>query len=1464
MESNFEFLKGDTDTIDLYKTAREIEENYCKERYDVENILIRKVLEQVVKMVLDFNYINVHESSTFNDCLRTSKNHSFIPSKILKQFYELKNIGNDSVHNIVEYSHSEALENIKKFHEIMVWFATEYTEQRPRVEDFKEPKLKADYNPFERKVIYVQTANGNSDEWPAYKGAEKIGDATIKDPETDNTPNSQDLRNAAKKRVADYMGTAGVPYNIEWAELACCKVNKTWFRDYDVHDVLERSGVKRNPKLGREWFLTDLETAKAAIKAVKEGRKSLEDLSKVQDGKKFAIKLRPEQKDAVNKTVKVFKKDNKMLWNAKMRFGKTLSALYLIKKEKYQHVLIMTDRPAVDDSWFEDFRKMNMNEEGYAYGSKNNGEPISCLQKSNKPFIYFASIQDLRGSEIFGGKTGDKNREFAEIDWNLIIVDEAHEGAQTDLAKNVINGVKNENTKILELSGTPFNIMGNYDEDHIYTWDYVMEQEAKCGWEKEHPDEKNPYENLPKVSMYTFDIAEQFRDKNYTDLLDKSFNFKEFFRTDDEGEFVHKQDVIKFLDNITSPDEKTNYPFSTQKFRENLRHTLWILPGVKEANALEKLMKKHQVFGFGYNIVNVVKDDKSDNVETSNANDLKKVRDAIGNDPSSTRTITLTVRKLTTGVNVPEWTGVVFLSNTTSAMQYLQAAFRAQTPFFDEKMGRKAECFIFDFAPDRALTVMAESSRLNTGVGKKTSAVQKEQMAKLLNFLPIIGESGNGMKRYEVDSLLTKIKRVYAEKAVKTGFDDDSLYSDNLLTLNDADLKEFNKLKAIVGTTNKEKSPIKIDINKQGLSDEEYDQAERGKKKKPRERTPEEIAAMEKMKELKKQRKTMISILRSVSIRIPMMIYGMDIDIQDGVNMKKFVKLVDDVSWTEFMPKGVTKELFLAFSKYYDQEVFVEAGRIIRRKVKKLDSLDPIDRTEKLAEIFGSFRNPDKETVLTPWRVVNMQLGKTIGGYSFYDEDYRQTTVDGKSAAHWIQTNYTDDVFNSNAHILEINAKTGLYPLYAATSLYFKEFEKLNEEKAGKFTPEEEFFLWKKILRENIFVIAKTPMAKAITNRTLSGYQHLDTNVEYIENIVEDSKENSSKEAKLVRSRFNNMKFDVVIGNPPYTEKDGGAGSSGSPIYQNFVELSKKLDPKYISLITPSRWFVGGKGLDDFRDSMLKDNQIKELHDWLTPQDIFPRTNIRGGVSFFLWEKGYDNSNEGVRVVTYKDNKIVSDCFRNMKIDDIDVFIRDKVGYDFVSNNVKLLKEDNFSLHMSSRKPYGLDTSFNKKGKLSDSKIGMNDPLLCYANNGKVGFLERDKISQGFDSIDAWKVLTTRANNVGTELNDDNVNTIIASPGTVCTETYLVVGADLNLDSESSKNLSKYMKTKFFRFLHGLMKGGQDASLKTFKLIPMQDFTCESDIKWDLSIDEINRQLFRKYGLNEEECNHINTSIKEM
>ncbi|MDT2879655.1 Eco57I restriction-modification methylase domain-containing protein [Lactococcus lactis] len=1457
--SNFEFLTLELETAELFHTANFAEKNYTEKDYEGTLTKVRKLAENTANEIAIKEHIVLSERSNFNDVLRELKNDS-IDQFIIESFYEIKRLGNDSAHNI--NSRSATQENAKqalhKIFIILVWYMNHYFEIDIKTAylDFLEPQAEKLYQTAERKLIYIQTADNTSGMFPAYKDAQKIGEATAPDDdfEVDWSPNSEFLRTVGAKRINQYMKTSGIKFVLEWVELAWKKSTKTWFHDHDVHEVLKRSGIKRPEFLdGSEWFETDLETAKSAIKAVKEGQSALDSVGSTNADDH--ITLRPEQSLAVEKTKKNFKKNKKMLWNAKMRFGKTLTSLELIKEQKYTKVLIMTHRPVVSDSWFEDFGKMNMAEEGYRYGSDGSHFKLKDLKSGNTPFIYFVSIQKLRYG---GGKVNLK--EFSDVDWDLIIVDEAHEGTQTELAENVLKSLEKDNTKMLSLSGTPFNIQDQYSEESVYTWDYTMEQSAKLRYSLEHPTEKNPYESLPKVNMFTFEMKnkERFSDDS------KSFNFREFFRLNENNEFVHKHDINAFLDNITNQDSSTNYPFSTKQYRNELRHTLWLLPGVKEANAFEKLLNEHQIFGKEYKIVNVVKDDKSDSNEVATEGDLDKVRQAIG-DPSQSKTITLTVRKLTTGVNIPEWTAVLFLSNTNSAMNYLQAAFRAQTPFSHEKLGMKKNCYIFDFAPDRALTVMAESAQINSGVGKKNTLQQKEAMTQLLNFMPILGQTDHGMKVFNVDRMLTQLKKVYAEKAVRSGFEDDSLYNDELLTLDEADLNDFNNLKEIVGKTNLSGLPKKVEINVNGLTDEEYEKGEKAQKKKPRERTTEEKEIIEKVKQAKKQRKTMISILRGISIRIPMMIYGMPIEVDKEMGIDEFVNHVDSISWEEFMPKGIKKSDFKRFAKYYDPEVFVEAGRIIRQRAQSYDDLEYTERAEKIAELFGTFKNPDKETVLTPWRVVNLQLSKTIGGLRYFDENFENTTLNGQDSITWVETEITKEVFKPNTKILEINSKTGLYPLYVASSLFYQKRNKLNDDRAGRFSKIDEDEIIQEVLKDNIYVIAKTPMAKTITQRTLAGYNNWATNILYVEEINQKLKSNMDQTIKEIQKGLNVMKFDVVVGNPPYQEAGVKEGARDEPVYHEFIKLTYEISDKSV-LITPGRFlFNAGQTPKSWNEKMLADEHLKVVHYEQDSSKIFPNTDIKGGI-----------------VVTYHDkNKIFGAIDTFTPFEELNSILLKVESFDGISltsivfgtsnyQYTEKILEDFPELRGQITKSQIKTNAFDKLTQIFFDKKPENGEnyiqLIGRQNNERTyKWVRRDYVTDG-TNLNKYKVILPKANGsgaIGEVLSTPLIGEpLIGEPLIGTTQTFITVGQFETL--QEAEFVLKYIKSKFARTLLGILKITQDNPPETWRKVPLQNFTPNSDIDWTKSISEIDQQLYKKYGLNQEEINFVEEKVKPM
>lgn len=1314
------------------------------------------------------------------------------------------------------------------------------------------------------KLIYVFRINDK-----AHAGCLKVGEATLSDEENlwGLTPSSHLLNVAAKKRINQYTQTAGIVYELLYTELSIFTRGGAIMSltDGEVHKVLERSGIKKKvfdtENKANEWFITDLETVKNAIHAAKEGRMSLSATEVSTEHS--PIIFRPEQRDAIDKTKKQFKKSNQMLWNAKMRFGKTLSGLQVVKEMDFARTLILTHRPVVDAGWFEDFTKIFYDTPKYRYGSKNNGESHTSLErlvaKEGIHYVYFASMQDLRGSSLVGGNF-DKNDQVFATPWDLIIVDEAHEGTKTELGEAVMKELTKTQTKILRLSGTPFNLFDDYKEDEIYTWDYVMEQRAKAEWDLTHFGDPNPYAGLPRLNIYTYDLNKLLDGYGDSEL---AFNFREFFRVDETGEFVHKKDVESFLNLICKKDSDSNYPYSTEEYRDNFRHSLWIVPGVKAAKTLSAMLQSHAVFS-QFQVVNVAGEGDEDQ-ERDDA--LELVNKAIGDKPEETYTITLSCGRLTTGVSVKAWTAVFMLAGSfsTAASSYMQTIFRVQTP---ATIGGKVkeECFVFDFAPDRTLKVIAETAKISAKAGKTTSDDRKA-VGDFINFCPIIAYEGSKMISYDVPNMLQQLKKVYVERVVRNGFEDGYLYNDDLMRLDSLELQEFAKLKKIIGSTKAMPKSGEIDINNQGFTNEEHEQLEKAeeKKRKKKELTEEEKRLLEEKAEKRKNRDTAVSILRGISIRMPLMIYGADLtDESKEITLDNFTSLIDDGSWDEFMPKGVTKEIFEQFKKYYDPEVFCSAGKRIRAMAKAADALDIEDRIERITAIFNTFRNPDKETVLTPWRVVNMHLGDCLGGWVFYDETKEKQIVVPRFVDNG---DVTREVFASDARILEINSKSGLYPLYMAYSIYRTRLsDKLDASDTMEDTPERHLKVWDAVLRENIFVLCKTQMAKSITRRTLRGFRPVKVNTRYYEDLINQISHKTAKFVSQMKqgknywkaNEDNDMKFTAIVGNPPYqitTDR-----TSDTPIYHLFMDVAFQICDK-VSFITPARFlFNAGKTPAEWNNRVLNDPHFKVI--WYKPKstDVFPNVDIKGGVAVTFRNAvedfgsvgtftAFDELNSIIRKVSartigtlnniiYPQNKfILGELYKDFP------YLKDRIGSD--------------------GKEKRLTTSiFDFKEIFKDTRSSNEDLcILGLVKNIRTYKYIPPQYIESHQNLMKYKVLVPKSNGSGA-LGEVLSTPLIGEPLIGYTQSFISIGSFDNVNEAEA--CLKYIKSKFARVMLGILKATQDNSKEVWRLVPLQNFTIESNIDWSKSVAEIDQQLYAKYGLDESEISFIESKIKPM
>ena len=1324
------------------------------------------------------------------------------------------------------------------------------------------------FSSLKLKLIYVFRINDAE-----HEGCLKIGEATCDDGNVFGlTPNSKPLNEAARKRINQYTQTAGIRYELLYTELALYnRGGLQSFNDKEVHVVLERSGVKKKVfdkvKGANEWFITDLETAKNAIAAVKEGKESL--LPGEVTHERNPIIFRPEQQEAIDKTKRQFKKGNQMLWYAKMRFGKTLSALQVVRDMEFRRTLILTHRPVVDSGWFEDFGKIFYDRNDFAYGSKNNGDSYESLERRAKAdglhYVYFVSMQDLRGSELVGGNF-DKNDDVFATPWDLIIVDEAHEGTRTELGKAVMAELVKANTKMLRLSGTPFNLLDDFKEDEIYTWDYVMEQRAKQEWDKVHPGDPNPYAALPAMNIFTYDLGRLLRDFADEDL---AFNFREFFRVNGESSFIHEREVSVFLNLLTKEDKDSCYPFANEEYRGIFRHTLWILPGVKEARALSALLQRHPVFQH-FNIVNVAGDGDEDE-ESRDA--LEAVKGAIGKDPDATRTITLSCGRLTTGVSVPAWTAVLMLAGSynTAASSYMQTIFRVQTPATIN--GRvKEQCYVFDFAPDRTLRVLAETAKISAKAGK-TSQDDRKTMGDFLNFCPVIAIEGSRMDKFDVPRMLEQLKRVYVERVVRNGFEDNSLYSDELLKLGDVELQEFDNLKKIIGQTKAMPKTNQVDINNQGLTDEEYEEKEKLEKKPKKELSEEDKRRLDELKKKTKNREAAISILRGISIRMPLLIYGAELaDEDEEITIDNFAEKIDPRSWEEFMPKGVSKQKFNAFKKYYEPDIFRAAGKRIRAMARAADRLSVEERIGRITDIFSTFRNPDKETVLTPWRVVNMHLGDCLGGYNFFDKEYEHTIDEPRFIDHG---KVTAEVFTPDARILEINSKSGLYPLYMAYGIYRA---RLKDSIFSADTLEEEQAVWDKVVAENIFVVCKTPMAKSITKRTLVGFRKAKVNTRYFEDLINQIKNKPQNFIeKMAKGRTfwkanddDHMKFNAIVGNPPYQEE--GESTRKAPIYHLFYDIAFKLSG-IVSLITPGRFlFRAGQTPAEWNEKMLSDKHFKVIDYIQKSTDIFPSVDIKGGVAITLRDIEQNFGTIGLFTPFEELRSIMAKVVTHPQ------FEKGKFALTVSSQGLYKFSNAVFDEHPRVLEVQGKGTAAKITSNslenlpeifLENIPAGAADQYIQIIGLSKMKrvlrWVKRAYV-QPVETLDNFKVLVPEANGtgaIGEILSTPIIGTpIIGTPMIGHTDTFLSIGKFSG--EQEAENCLKYIRSKFARTMLGTLKATQHNPRDTWNNVPLQDFMEHSDIDWNRPIPEIDQQLYAKYGLSDEEIAFIEKMIKPM
>lgn len=586
----------------------------------------------------------------------------------------------------------------------------------------------------------------------------------------------------APTRIKEQLGTAAIVYRIVFEESAM-KRDGGSFTDHDIHRLLRRKGIS-NPE--GEWFKCTLNELRKAIHEIKTGERT-------EDNRVNDFGMRPEQENAVNKTLtyfQSFKKENSdktphFLWNAKMRFGKTFASYQLAKKSGWKKILVLTFKPAVQSAWDEDLMT-HIDFEGWQFISRSG---LTFEQADpKKPIVCFGSFQDFLGKNTSTGGIKTKNEWVHATNWDCVIFDEYHYGAWRENAKELFEAEGKKEAEFgegegieyfdeesmpittnhyLYLSGTPFRAIasGEFIEEQIFNWTYSDEQKAKENW----VGDKNPYLSLPRMVMLTYQLPDSIRQIAGQGEFD-GFDLNIFFSAEGEGStarFKYEDEVQKWLDlirgafsettvdNLKMGAKKPPLPFSHAPLLNVLNHTFWFLPTVASCHAMKNLFSQRQnKFYQDYTIVVAAGTKAGIGVHA-----LPPVLEAMTDNPLASKTITLSCGKLTTGVSVKPWTGIFMLRNSSSPETYFQAAFRVQTPWTiknpDSKSPNKVEilkeeCYVFDFAPDRALRQIADySCRLNVDETNPETKV-----AEFINFLPVLAYDGSSMKQVDAAGIL--------------------------------------------------------------------------------------------------------------------------------------------------------------------------------------------------------------------------------------------------------------------------------------------------------------------------------------------------------------------------------------------------------------------------------------------------------------------------------------------------------------------------------------------------------------------------------------------------------------------------------------------------------------------------------------------------------------------------------------
>lgn len=1268
--------------------------------------------------------------------------------------------------------------------------------------------------------------------------------------------------------------------NLEKKFEAIAKVDDdTFFRDYAIHSFLlnDRNRprlipgtIEDLPYYSKEFFRdateSDLKDAIIDIKICHDNNESKYQYYKFDDShipithiyaRTADYDSRPNQKETIKNFKEAISKEpprTNLLMYAVMRFGKSFTSMCCAVEMDAKFVIVVSAKADVKSEWKKTVES-HVKFDGYYFLDSNSllqsETVISDNFAEDKKIVLFLTLQDLQGDDI-----KSKHKEVFDNQIDLLLIDESHFGARAseygkvlkdsgldkkeitneqkqnentfDELEGLDNTIKELDAKVrIHLSGTPYRILmdSEFTDDDIiafYQFTDIAEDQEQWDIENQKEDEPkeewdNPYYGFPKMIRFAFNPNKASRLKmQEMKKQGVTYAFSELFKPQsivkDKDNNLHKKfkyedeivDLLKVIDGSNVDEELLSFlDYDKIKDGKMCRHLVCVLPYRASCDALEELINLNEFKNLNdYEIINIsgVENEKLYKDTETVQEKIKKCED------ENKKTITLTVNKMLTGSTVPQWDTMLYFKDTSSPQEYDQAIFRLQNQYIKTYKEPDGDEVKYNMKP-QTLLVDFNPNRM---------FLIQEQKSQIYN----VNTDSNGnskleeriKKELEISPIITlnKNKIVQIEpsdilNAVRQYSSSRSVFDEATTIAIDYSLLEIEAIKEVIEKQGKigSRQGLEVEVTDDEGADIDVDEIE-STDNEPNKGEEQSSSSQEdeKIEDYKGEFAMYYARILFFAFLTDSVVKSLQDIINSIDNNDDNIRIIANIN------------LDIEILKLFQENINPFILRELDYKIQNINGLandTTLEAEKRASNALKKFSRLSDSEVVTPENVTDM-----------------------------IVNMLPSSAFDSSKQLIDIASKQGEF-VYAVYKKYGKD------------------------IANNFYSIPTSKIAYEFTRKV---YKLLELNLDNIEtdytsyDLIDDNELIIEEKLKI---NGNDMKFDAIIGNPPYQKSDGGAGASAKPIYNEFVTIAKSLNPEYISMIMPTRWYAGGKGLDDFRDQMLDDVHISQLHDFLKPDLIFPNINLRGGICYFLWDKNHDINDNATDIYTYSNNLTPIINNRKLRTNGSDILIRHSASIEIINKIKTSSGFESFENYVSARKPFGLEANIIKNSNIfKASKRGLRSYVECFGKGKQKGYINKNNITKNVSWIDKYKVFTPRANNIGTELNDDNLNTFIGEPNTICTESYIVVGVDLNLDAVSASNLCKYFKTKFSRFQHSVGKASQDATSKTYKFIPLQDFTSASDIDWSKSVEEIDKQLYEKYSLEDEEIEFIESMIKAM